>query len=105
MTLLYHNRIGSATPSAVDVLPVNGDRPFWSVMIPTYNPGKTTFYAEAAVSHARELLAKVGFAPAWRQIVKALRLSHSPRVIRKRFSFLVLCCRILGSRLSRWIKP
>ena len=62
------------------------------------------FYAEAAISHARELLAKVGFAPAWRQIVEALRLSHSPPVIRKIFSFLVLWFRIMGSRLKRWLK-
>ena len=63
------------------------------------------FWAQAAVFHARELLVKIGFAPAWRQIVEALRLSHSPRVIRKIFSFLVLWFRIMGSRLKRWMKP
>jgi hypothetical protein len=62
------------------------------------------WWAEAAVFHARELLVKVGFAPAWRQIVEALRLCHSPRVIRKIFSFLVLWFRIMGSRLKRWVK-
>jgi glycosyltransferase involved in cell wall biosynthesis len=62
-------------------------------------------WAEVAVAfHARELLVKVGFAPAWRQIVEALRLSHNGRVIGKIFSFLVLCFRIIGSRLKRWIK-
>jgi hypothetical protein len=63
-----------------------------------------SWWAEAAVSHARELLVKVGFAPAWRQIVEALRLSHNRRVTQKIFSFYVLCFRIMGSRLKRWMK-
>jgi glycosyltransferase involved in cell wall biosynthesis len=63
-----------------------------------------SWWAEAAFFNARELLVKVGFAPAWRQIVEALRLCHSPRVIRKIFSFLVLWFRIMGSRLKRWMK-
>jgi glycosyltransferase involved in cell wall biosynthesis len=63
-----------------------------------------SWWAEAAVFHARELLVKVGFAPAWRQIVEALRLSHSPRVIRKIFSFLVLWLRIIGSRVKGWMR-
>jgi glycosyltransferase involved in cell wall biosynthesis len=63
-----------------------------------------SWYAEAAVFHARELLVRVGFAPAWRQIVEALRLSHSPRVIRKIGSFLILWCRIIGSRVKRWLR-
>jgi len=62
------------------------------------------WYAEVAVFHARELLVKVGFVPAWRQIVEALRLSHNRRVIGKIFSFLVLWLRIMGSRLKRWVK-
>jgi glycosyltransferase involved in cell wall biosynthesis len=62
------------------------------------------WWAEAAVFHARELLVKVGFAPAWRQIVEALRLSHNRRVVRKIFSFFVLWLRIMGSRLKRWLK-
>jgi len=62
------------------------------------------WWAEAAVFHARELLVKVGFAPAWRQILEALRLSHNRRVVRKIFSFLVLWFRIMGSRLKRWLK-
>ena len=62
------------------------------------------WWAQAAVFHARELLVKVGFAPAWQQIVEALRLSHDLRVIRKIFSFLVLWFRIIGSRLKHWMK-
>jgi glycosyltransferase involved in cell wall biosynthesis len=61
-------------------------------------------WAELAVLNARELLVTVGFAPAWRQIVEVLRLCHSPRVIRKIVSFLVLWFRIMGSRLKRWMK-
>ena len=63
-----------------------------------------SWWAEAAVFQARDLLVKVGFAPAWRQIVEALRLSHNRRVIRKIFSFLVLWFRIIRSRLKRWMK-
>jgi glycosyltransferase involved in cell wall biosynthesis len=61
-------------------------------------------WAERSVFHARELLVKVGFAPAWRQLVEVLRLSRNRRVIRKVFSFLALWFRIMGSRLKRWIK-
>jgi glycosyltransferase involved in cell wall biosynthesis len=63
-----------------------------------------SWWAEAAVFHARELLVKVGFVPAWRQIVEALRLSHNPRVIRKIFSFLLLWLRIIGSRVKGWMR-
>lgn len=63
------------------------------------------WWAEAAVCHARELLVKVGFAPAWRQIIEALRLSHNRRVIRNVCSVFVLWLRIVGSRLKRWVKP
>jgi glycosyltransferase involved in cell wall biosynthesis len=62
------------------------------------------WYAEAAVFHARELLVKVGFAPASRQILEVLRLSHNRRVVWKIFSFLVLWFRIMGSRAKRWLK-
>ena len=62
------------------------------------------WWAEAAVFHARELLVKVGFAPAWRQIIEALRLSQNRRVIRNVFSVFVLWLRIMGSRLKRWMK-
>ena len=62
-------------------------------------------WAEAAVVfHSRELLVQAGFRPAWRQIVGALRLCHSPRMIRAVFSFLILWLRIVGSRLKRWMK-
>src|SRR6267378_4467279 len=30
--------VSSVKPPAIRVLPVDDDRPFWSVMIPTYNP-------------------------------------------------------------------
>ena len=63
-----------------------------------------SWYAQAAVFHARELLVQFGFASAWRQIFEALRLSHSPRVIRMVFSFLVLWFRIIGSRVKRWLR-
>src|SRR5881396_709858 len=39
-----------------------------------------SWWAEAAVFHARELLVQFGFTSAWRQIFEALRLSRSPRV-------------------------
>jgi hypothetical protein len=61
-------------------------------------------WADVAVFHARELVVQVGFAPAWRQIVEALRLSHNPRVVRKVFFVFVLWLRIRGSRVKRWIK-
>jgi glycosyltransferase involved in cell wall biosynthesis len=63
-----------------------------------------SWWAEAAVFHARELLVQFGFTSAWRQIFEALRLSHSPRVIRMICSFFVLWLRIVGSRIKRWIK-
>lgn len=62
------------------------------------------WYATVALFSARDLLVKVGFAPAWRQIVEALRLCHSPPVIWKICSFFGLWFRIMGSRLKRWIK-
>jgi glycosyltransferase involved in cell wall biosynthesis len=58
----------------------------------------------AALLNARELLVKVGFAPAWRQIVEALRLCHSPRVIWKICSFFGLWFRIIASRLKCRLK-
>ena len=63
-----------------------------------------SWYVEVALFNARDLLVKVGFAPAWRQIVEALRLSHSPRVIWKICSFFGLWFRIIASRLKRRIK-
>jgi GT2 family glycosyltransferase len=61
-------------------------------------------WAEVALFHARELLVQAGFAPAWRQIVEALRLSHNPHIIQRILSFLVLWLRIMGSRFKRWMK-
>lgn len=60
-----------------------------------------SWYANVALFNARDLLVKVGFAPAWRQIVEVLRLCHSPRVIWKICSFFVLWFRINASRLKR----
>jgi hypothetical protein len=60
--------------------------------------------AEAAVFHARELLAKVGFAPAWRQIVEVLRLSHNGRVIGTIFSFSFCAFELWDRDLKHWIK-
>jgi glycosyltransferase involved in cell wall biosynthesis len=63
------------------------------------------FYAELAVFHAREMLVEVGFRPAWKQILEALRLSHSQRIISQISSFFLLWFRIIGSRLKRRLKP
>ncbi|PYK59868.1 MAG: glycosyl transferase family 2 [Verrucomicrobia bacterium] len=63
-----------------------------------------SFYAELAVFYAREILVETGFPSAWKQIVEALRLCRSRRVIWQISSFLVLWFRIIGSRLKRRIK-
>jgi glycosyltransferase involved in cell wall biosynthesis len=60
-----------------------------------------SWYAKVALFNARDLLVNVGFAPAWRQIVEALRLCHSPRVIWKICSFFGLWFRIIASRVKR----
>ena len=60
-----------------------------------------SWYTKVALFNARELLVNVGFAPAWRQIVEALRLCHSPRVIWKICSFFGLWFRIIASRVKR----
>jgi glycosyltransferase involved in cell wall biosynthesis len=62
------------------------------------------FYAELAVFYAREMLVEAGFRPAWKQILEALRLCHSRRVIWQIVSFLVLWFRIIASRLKRRMK-
>jgi len=56
---------------------------------------------DEAIFNAREVLVKCGFRPAWKQILRALRLSRSPRVIWQICSFFVLWFRIIGSRLKR----
>jgi glycosyltransferase involved in cell wall biosynthesis len=61
------------------------------------------WYANVAFFNARDLLVKVGFAPAWRQLVEALRLCHSPRAIWQICSFFLLWFRIIGSRVKRQI--
>jgi glycosyltransferase involved in cell wall biosynthesis len=63
-----------------------------------------SFYAELAVFHAREMLVAVGFRPAWKQILEALRLCHSRRIIWQISSFFVLWFRIIGSRVKRRLK-
>jgi glycosyltransferase involved in cell wall biosynthesis len=59
---------------------------------------------DEAIFNAREVLLKSGFRPAWRQILEALHLSHSPRVIWQICSFFVLWFRIIASRVKRRIK-
>ena len=59
---------------------------------------------DGAICNARKLLVESGFRPAWEQILKALRLSHSPRVIWQICSFFVLWFRIIASRVKRRIK-
>jgi hypothetical protein len=63
-----------------------------------------SLYAEMAIFHAREMLVAVGFRPAWKQILGALRLCHSPRVAWQISSFSVLWFRIIASRLKRRMK-
>jgi len=63
-----------------------------------------SWWAQAAVFHARELLVKIGFSAAWPQIVEAVRLSYDWRVIQKVFSFFVLWLRIMGSRVKCWVR-
>jgi len=60
--------------------------------------------ADEAIFNAREVLVESGFRPAWQQILRALRLSRSPRVIWQICSFFVLWFRIIASRVKRWIK-
>jgi len=59
---------------------------------------------DEAICNARKILVESGFRPAWEQILKALRLSHSPRVIGQICSFFVLWFRIIASRVKRRIK-
>jgi glycosyltransferase involved in cell wall biosynthesis len=59
---------------------------------------------DEAIFNARKILVESGFRPGWKQILKALRLSHSPRVIWQICSFFVLWFRIIASRLKRRIK-
>jgi glycosyltransferase involved in cell wall biosynthesis len=63
-----------------------------------------SWYANMALFNARELLVNAGFGPAWRQVVEAMRLCHSPRLIWKICSFFVLWFRISASRVKRRVK-
>jgi hypothetical protein len=63
-----------------------------------------SYYAGLGVLYAREMLVKVGFRQAWRQIIEALRLCRSPRIVFQIFSFFVLWFRIIASRLKRQMK-
>lgn len=59
---------------------------------------------DEAIFTAREVLVESGFQPAWKQILRALHLSHSPRVIWEICSFFVLWFRIIASRVKRQIR-
>jgi hypothetical protein len=59
---------------------------------------------DEAICNARKVLVESGFRSAWKQILRALRLSHSPRVIWQICSFFVLWFRIIASRAKRQIK-
>jgi glycosyltransferase involved in cell wall biosynthesis len=56
------------------------------------------------IFNAREVLVASGFRPAWKQILRALRLSHSPRVMWEICSFFGLWFRIIASRVKRRVK-
>jgi glycosyltransferase involved in cell wall biosynthesis len=60
---------------------------------------------DEAILSARKVLVESGFRAAWKQILRALRLSRSPCVIWKICSFFVLWFRIIASRFKRRIKP
>jgi glycosyltransferase involved in cell wall biosynthesis len=59
---------------------------------------------DEAIFNARKVLLETGFRPAWKQILRALRLSRSPRVIWEICSFFVLWFRIIASRIKRRVK-
>jgi glycosyltransferase involved in cell wall biosynthesis len=58
---------------------------------------------DEAMFKARELLVESGFWPAWKQIRRALRLSHNPHVIWQICSFFALYFRIIASRVKRCV--
>jgi glycosyltransferase involved in cell wall biosynthesis len=59
---------------------------------------------DETILNAREVLVESGFRPAWKHILRALRLSRSPRVIWKICSFFLLWFRIIAARFKRRIK-
>jgi glycosyltransferase involved in cell wall biosynthesis len=58
---------------------------------------------DEAIFNARRALVENGFRPAWKQILVALRLSHSPHVMWQICSFFILWFRIIASRVKRRI--
>ena len=63
-----------------------------------------SFYAGLAVLYARDMLVEGEFRPAWKQVVEALRLCRSRRIIWQISSYFVLWLRIIASRLKRRMK-
>src|SRR5437868_13505635 len=71
---------------------------------PEMAPYKVLRETDEAIFTARQALVESGFRPAWKEMSRALRLSHSPRVIWQICSFFVLWFRIIASRVKRQIK-
>src|SRR5438128_4923304 len=63
-----------------------------------------SFYAGLAVLYARDMLVEGEFRPAWKQVVEALHLCRSRRIIWQISSYFVLWLRIIASRLKRRMK-
>jgi len=63
-----------------------------------------SFYAGLAVLYARDMLVEAEFRPAWKQVIEAVRLCRSRRIIWQISSFFVLWFRIIASRLKRRMK-
>jgi hypothetical protein len=63
-----------------------------------------SYYAGLAVMYARDALAEAGFRAACTQILEALRLCRSPRIIWQICSFFVFWFRISASRVKRRMK-
>jgi glycosyltransferase involved in cell wall biosynthesis len=68
------------------------------------NSKDRSYYAGLAVLYAREMLVKAEFRRACKQILEALRLCRSPRIILEISSFFVSWFRIIASRLKRRMK-
>jgi glycosyltransferase involved in cell wall biosynthesis len=62
------------------------------------------YYAGLALSYARDVLAEAGFRAACKQIIEALRLCRSPRIIWQICSFFIFWFRIIASRVKRRMK-
>lgn len=59
---------------------------------------------DEAIFNARQTLVENGFGPAWKHMLGAVRLSHSPRLMWEICSFFILWFRIVASRVKRRIK-